>query len=43
MQLLLDGFLKYCSCPTEASNSNPIQSKNEEKVPDLKKELNEII
>jgi len=39
----LDGMRKYCSCPTEASSSYPIQSKNEEKVPNLKKELNEII
>ncbi|XP_039686319.1 elongation factor G-2, mitochondrial isoform X2 [Medicago truncatula] len=31
VQLLLDGMRKYCSCPIEASNSDPIQSKNEEK------------
>jgi hypothetical protein len=43
VRLLLDGMRKYCSCPTEASNSAPIESKNEEKVPDLKKELVEIV
>jgi hypothetical protein len=43
LQLLLDGVLNYLPCPTEASNYVLIQSKNDEKVPNTKKELNEII
>jgi len=39
----LDGVLNYLPCPTEASNYALVQSKNEEKVPNSKKELNEII
>jgi len=37
LQLLLDGVTNYLPCPIEASNYALDQSKNGEKVPDLKK------
>jgi len=43
LQLLLDGVLNYLPCPTESSNYALVQSKEEEKVPNSKKQLNEII
>ncbi|AES99277.1 elongation factor G, putative [Medicago truncatula] len=43
LQPLLDGVLNNLPCPTEATNYALIQSKNEEKVPNSKKQLNEII
>jgi hypothetical protein len=43
LQLLLDGVLNYLPTPIEARNFALNQSKNVDKVPNSRKQLNEII